>query len=158
MAEHITTLLLFSYRLKWVVGKHKTRIWMLPAIGQLRAATIQHSLRTTTQEFRRLLPGRDDDDDDDDDDDNRPVWPTWTVGALVRSVRCIHINRVWFQIPLRHWGVGKSLSGRLGGESRPPRRSNGRLRGGYFCVACSLPPPEGDRKGWSTVLITALGS
>jgi hypothetical protein len=24
---------------------------------------------------------------DDGDDDNKPVWPTWAVGALFRSVR-----------------------------------------------------------------------
>ena len=33
------------------------------------------------------------------DDDNEPVWPTWAVGALFRSVRCIHINHVCFDIP-----------------------------------------------------------
>jgi hypothetical protein len=35
-----------------------------------------------------------DDDDDDDDDDKDPVWPTCAVGALFRSVRCVHINHV----------------------------------------------------------------
>jgi hypothetical protein len=30
----------------------------------------------------------------DDDADNKPVWPTWAVGALFRGARCIHINRV----------------------------------------------------------------
>ena len=32
--------------------------------------------------------------DDDDDNKNKPVWPTWAVGALFRSVRRIHINHV----------------------------------------------------------------
>ncbi len=32
-------------------------------------------------------------DSDDDDDDNKPVWPTWAVGALFRGARRIHINR-----------------------------------------------------------------
>jgi hypothetical protein len=27
-----------------------------------------------------------------DDDDNKPVWPTWAVGGLFRSVRRIYIN------------------------------------------------------------------
>jgi hypothetical protein len=26
------------------------------------------------------------DDDDDDDDDNKPVWPTWAVGAPCTSI------------------------------------------------------------------------
>jgi hypothetical protein len=30
----------------------------------------------------------DDDDYDDDDDDNKPIWPTWAVGALFRG-RCL---------------------------------------------------------------------
>ena len=36
----------------------------------------------------------DDNDDDDEDDNNEPVWPTWAVGALFRSVRCTHIYHV----------------------------------------------------------------
>jgi len=28
------------------------------------------------------------------DDNNKLLWPTWAVGALFRSVRCIHINQV----------------------------------------------------------------
>ena len=74
-----------------------------------------------------VVRGDDDDDDDDDDnmpdsvnirrdlgnirrdsgnsrcdwdeDDNMPVWPTWAVGALLRGVRCIHINHVCFHTP-----------------------------------------------------------
>jgi hypothetical protein len=33
-----------------------------------------------------------------DDDDNKPVWPTWAVGALFRGARRIHLNRVSFHI------------------------------------------------------------
>jgi hypothetical protein len=39
-------------------------------------------------------------DDDDinensnDADDNKPVWPTWAVGAHFRVVGRIHINRI----------------------------------------------------------------
>jgi hypothetical protein len=40
------------------------------------------------------------DDDDDDDDDNKPVWPTWAVGALFRGARRTHIDRVCFHIIL----------------------------------------------------------
>jgi hypothetical protein len=28
-----------------------------------------------------------------EDDNNEPAWPSWAVGALLRGVRCIHINR-----------------------------------------------------------------
>ena len=41
----------------------------------------------------------DDDDDDDDYDDDKPVWPTWAVGALFRGARHIHINHACFHIP-----------------------------------------------------------
>jgi hypothetical protein len=34
----------------------------------------------------------------DDDDDDKPVWPTWAVGALFRGARRIHINRECFHI------------------------------------------------------------
>ena len=27
----------------------------------------------------------------DDDDENKPVWPTWAVGALFRVARCIQL-------------------------------------------------------------------
>jgi hypothetical protein len=33
-------------------------------------------------------------DDDVADDNNKPVWPTWAMGALFRGVRCIHIDHV----------------------------------------------------------------
>eukprot|EP00242_Pyramimonas_sp_CCMP2087_P011708 CAMPEP_0198198490 /NCGR_PEP_ID=MMETSP1445-20131203/1970_1 /TAXON_ID=36898 /ORGANISM="Pyramimonas sp., Strain CCMP2087" /LENGTH=46 /DNA_ID= /DNA_START= /DNA_END= /DNA_ORIENTATION= len=33
----------------------------------------------------RPLQG-DDDDDDDDDDDNKPIGPTWAVGALMSII------------------------------------------------------------------------
>jgi hypothetical protein len=39
--------------------------------------------------------------DSDDDDDNRPIWPTWAVGALFRDARRIHINRVCFHTTVR---------------------------------------------------------
>jgi hypothetical protein len=35
-----------------------------------------------------------------DDDNNKPVWPTWTLGALFIRARCIHINRICFHIPV----------------------------------------------------------
>jgi hypothetical protein len=38
----------------------------------------------------------------DDEDDNKPIWPTWAVGAFFRGVRRIHIYRVYFQITSRH--------------------------------------------------------
>jgi hypothetical protein len=28
------------------------------------------------------------------DDDNKPVWPTWAVGALFWGVRSIHVSHV----------------------------------------------------------------
>jgi hypothetical protein len=31
------------------------------------------------------------------DDDDKPVGPTWAVGALFKGARCVHINRVCFQ-------------------------------------------------------------
>ena len=43
------------------------------------------------------------------DGDNKPVWPTWAVGALLRGARrIIHINCVCFHIPsssLRSRGI-----------------------------------------------------
>jgi hypothetical protein len=38
--------------------------------------------------------------DEKDDDDNKPVWPTWAVGALFRGARCVHISRVCFHISI----------------------------------------------------------
>jgi hypothetical protein len=36
-----------------------------------------------------------------DEDDNKPVWPTWAVGALFRGMRHIHINHSCFNLLYR---------------------------------------------------------
>ena len=48
----------------------------------------------------------DDDDDDDDYDDDKPVWPTWAVGALFRGVRRVHI-KMKKKMTLGGWSMAK---------------------------------------------------
>jgi hypothetical protein len=61
---------------------------------------------TTTNRHFAAIQGTDDDVDADADAaaDNKPVWPTWAVGALFRVARCTHINYAYFHIPLSSRG------------------------------------------------------
>ena len=46
--------------------------------------------------------------DVDDDNDDKPVWPTWAVGALLRGARRVHISRM-----CSRYAVSHSCSARL---------------------------------------------
>jgi hypothetical protein len=57
---------------------------IISLFGQLELWAPSSGVETYSHQSRMFLH----------DHDNKPVWPTWAVGALLRSVRCIHINHV----------------------------------------------------------------
>jgi hypothetical protein len=64
---------------------------------------IQDTRRPITEYAVSQYGATDGYDDDDDDhhhhnDHNKPVWPSWAVGAPFRGARRIHINHICIHI------------------------------------------------------------